>query len=175
MRLTLRQHAAERKEEKYEELVTGAYNTGYEAERITLEIGSRGVINPAGFQLLKSTWTVQVGRYQTWCFNLVNESLKALTASGALETDLSSKLSICSLVCMCISTSVSYLFLFFMAVVAQLLCAVQLSCTSTFTLEYAIPSLCIPCMWNSMKVLLWMRERDRERESPDSQWVSCNL
>ena len=47
--------AAERKEEKYEELVTGAYNTGYETELITLEVGSRGVINPAGFQLLKST------------------------------------------------------------------------------------------------------------------------
>jgi len=28
-----------------------------------------------------------------------HERLKALTASGALETDLSSKLSICSLVC----------------------------------------------------------------------------
>jgi len=39
--------AAERKEEKYEELVTGACNTGYETDRITLEVGSRGVINLA--------------------------------------------------------------------------------------------------------------------------------
>ena len=39
--------AAEKKEEKYEELVTGACNAGYETEPITLEVGSRGVINPA--------------------------------------------------------------------------------------------------------------------------------
>ena len=59
----------------------------------------------------------------------------SVTASGALETDLSSKLSICFLVCVCIFTSVIYLFLFFMAVMAQLLRAVQSSCTLTFTLE----------------------------------------
>ena len=41
--------AAGRKEEKYDELVTGACNAGYETELITLEISSRGVINPAGF------------------------------------------------------------------------------------------------------------------------------
>ena len=39
---------------------------------------------------------------------------------------------------MWVSTSVVYLFLFFMAVMAQMLCAVQSSCTLT---EYAIPSL----------------------------------
>ena len=75
--------AAERKEEKYEELVTGACNTGYETELITLEVGSRGVINPAGFQLLKSTLNctsreisdlmlqsckrVIEGSYSIWC------------------------------------------------------------------------------------------------------------
>ena len=47
--------AAERKEEKYEELVTGACNADYETKLITLEVGSRGVINPAGFQHLKTT------------------------------------------------------------------------------------------------------------------------
>ena len=46
--------AAERKEEKYEELVTGACNAGYDTELITLEVGSRGVINPAGFQSRKA-------------------------------------------------------------------------------------------------------------------------
>ena len=50
--------AAERKEEKYEELVTGAYNAGYETELITLEVGSRGVINPAGFHNLKTTLNI---------------------------------------------------------------------------------------------------------------------
>ena len=43
--------AAERKEVNYEELVTGA---GYDTELITLEVGSRGVINPTGFQSLKA-------------------------------------------------------------------------------------------------------------------------
>ena len=75
--------AAERKEEKYEELVTGACNTGYETELITLEVGSRGVINPAGLQLLRSTLNctnreisdlmlqsrkqVIEGSYSIWC------------------------------------------------------------------------------------------------------------
>jgi len=58
--------AADRKEEKYQDLVTGACNTGYETELITLEVGSRGVINPAGFQLLKPTLNcTSIGRYQT--------------------------------------------------------------------------------------------------------------
>ena len=39
----------ERREEKYEELLTGACNAGYKTELITLEVGSRGVISPASF------------------------------------------------------------------------------------------------------------------------------
>ena len=82
--------AAERKEEKYEELVTGACNTGYETELITLEVGSRGVINPAGLQLLRSTLNctnreisdlmlqsrkqVIEGSYSIWCSR--NRSVK---------------------------------------------------------------------------------------------------
>ena len=45
--------AAERKEVKYEELITGVRASGYDTELITLEVGSRGVINPAGFKRLK--------------------------------------------------------------------------------------------------------------------------
>jgi len=33
--------AAKRKEEQYEELVTGACNAGYETRLVTLEVGSR--------------------------------------------------------------------------------------------------------------------------------------
>ena len=54
--------AAERKEEKYEELVTVACNAGYETGLITLEVGSRGVINPAGFQNLKTTLNIPLVR-----------------------------------------------------------------------------------------------------------------
>ena len=45
--------AAERKEVKYEELITGARASGFDTELITLEVGSRRVINPAGFKRLK--------------------------------------------------------------------------------------------------------------------------
>jgi len=50
--------AAERKEVKYEELITGARTSGYDAELITLEVGSRGVINPAGFKHLRQTLNI---------------------------------------------------------------------------------------------------------------------
>jgi len=50
--------AAERKEVKYEELITGAQTSGYDAELITLEVGSREVINPAGFKHLRQTLNI---------------------------------------------------------------------------------------------------------------------
>ena len=50
--------AAERKEVRYEELITGARASGYDAELITLEVGSRGVINPAGFKHLRQTLSI---------------------------------------------------------------------------------------------------------------------
>ena len=50
--------AAERKEVKYEELITGAQASGYDAELIMLEVGSRGVINPAGFKHLRQTLNI---------------------------------------------------------------------------------------------------------------------
>ena len=45
--------AAKRKEEQYEELVTGACNAGYETRLVTLEVGSRSD-KPCGFQFLKA-------------------------------------------------------------------------------------------------------------------------
>jgi len=45
--------AAKRKEEQYEELITGACNAGYETRLVTLEVGSRRD-KPCGFQFLKA-------------------------------------------------------------------------------------------------------------------------
>ena len=50
--------AAERKEVKYEELITGARTSGCDADLITLEVGSMGVINPAGFKHLRQTLNI---------------------------------------------------------------------------------------------------------------------
>ena len=45
-------------EGKYEGLVTGACNTGYETDLFTLEVCSREVINLVSFQLLKTTLNI---------------------------------------------------------------------------------------------------------------------
>ena len=50
--------AAERKEVKYEELITRARTSGYHTELITLEVVSREVINPAGFKHLRQTLNI---------------------------------------------------------------------------------------------------------------------
>ena len=42
-------------EGKYEGLVTGACDTGYETDLFTLQVCSREVINPVSFPLLKTT------------------------------------------------------------------------------------------------------------------------
>ena len=47
---------------------------------------------------------------------------------------------------------------------AQLFCAVQSSCTLTFALEYAIPSLYPMYVEHNEDVRMMMRERERERE-----------
>ena len=67
---------AERKEEKFEELVTGACNTGYETEIITLEAGSRGVVNPAGFQHLKTTLNITTSEMSRLMFGLCKRTIE---------------------------------------------------------------------------------------------------
>ena len=47
------QHAAERKELKYEDVMHRAISAGYSGCVITLQEGSRGIIDPAGFSLLQ--------------------------------------------------------------------------------------------------------------------------
>jgi len=76
--------AAERKEVKYEELITGARTSGYDAVLITLEVGFRGVINPAGFKHLRQTLNI--------CSTEMSELLlctckRAIKGSGAVGTE----------------------------------------------------------------------------------------
>ena len=47
------QHAAERKELKFEDVMYRAISAGYSGCVITLQVGSRGIIDPAGFSLLQ--------------------------------------------------------------------------------------------------------------------------
>ena len=77
--------AAERKEVKYEELITGARASGYDTELIMLEVGSRGVINPAGFKRLKQTLNI----CSTDMSELLLRTCKQAdhTVSGALGTE----------------------------------------------------------------------------------------
>ena len=79
--------ATERKELRYEELITRARASGYDAELITLEVGSRGVIYPAGFKHLRQTLNICStdmselllctykraieGLYSIWCRNRI--------------------------------------------------------------------------------------------------------
>ena len=55
------QAAAERKETNYEDLVNRAWQAGYNAHLITVEVGARGVPHMAGFRKLKQ----EVGLNQT--------------------------------------------------------------------------------------------------------------
>ena len=45
--------AAERKSAKYEDMVVRARSSGYEAQLITLQVGSRGIVDMAGFTQLQ--------------------------------------------------------------------------------------------------------------------------
>ena len=69
--------AAERKKEKYEELVTGACNAGYETGLITLEVGSRGVINPAGFQHLKTILNITTSKMTKLMVELCKQTIQS--------------------------------------------------------------------------------------------------
>ena len=57
--------AAERKESKYEELVTAARRNGFDATLITIEVGSRGVPNPTGFKLPNQTISLSIFGHMT--------------------------------------------------------------------------------------------------------------
>ena len=46
-------HAAERKELKYEDMMARARSAGYSGRLITLQVGSRGIVDQAGFEHLK--------------------------------------------------------------------------------------------------------------------------
>ena len=47
--------AVQRKETKYEDIITSARCKGYQTSLITLEVGPRGVLNSGGFKRLKNT------------------------------------------------------------------------------------------------------------------------
>ena len=50
--------AAERKALKYEDVITRARSAGYSGTVITLQVGSRGIIDQAGFSLLQSEFKI---------------------------------------------------------------------------------------------------------------------
>ena len=52
------QHAAERKELKYEDVMARARSSGYNGCVITLQVGSRGIIDQSGFSLLKREFNI---------------------------------------------------------------------------------------------------------------------
>ena len=47
--------AVQGKETKYEDIITSTRRNGYQASLITIEVGSRGVLNPCGFKKLQNT------------------------------------------------------------------------------------------------------------------------
>ena len=53
------QSAANRKEERYLDLVTSAESAGYTAQIITLEVGSRGLVNSTGFDELAKVFKIR--------------------------------------------------------------------------------------------------------------------
>ena len=76
------------KEVKYEELMTGARTSGCDAELITLDVGSRGVINPAGFKHLRQTLNIcTTKRCPNFYCALASEQSKDRTVSGAVGTE----------------------------------------------------------------------------------------
>ena len=74
------QNAAERKTIKYEEVVERARASGYTATFISLEVGSRGIINPHGFDCLKKVFNITKRDYATLLVQLsrivITESFK---------------------------------------------------------------------------------------------------
>ena len=59
------QSAAERKKIKYEEVVERARASGYTAMFISLEVGSRGIINPHGLDCLNKIFNITKRDYAT--------------------------------------------------------------------------------------------------------------
>ena len=72
------QNAAERKKIKYEEVVERARASGYTATFILLEVGSKGIKNPHGFDCLKKVFNITKRDYATL---LVQLSQIAITES----------------------------------------------------------------------------------------------
>ena len=58
-------NAADRKEGKYTELLTPAKENGYQSTLVTLEVGSRGLINEAGFKDLKKLLNPSPRKFRT--------------------------------------------------------------------------------------------------------------
>ena len=56
-------HAAERKSVKYEDLVARARSSGYSGRLITLQVGSRGIIDQVGFHHLQQEFNIPKNQY----------------------------------------------------------------------------------------------------------------
>ena len=73
-------HAAERKELKYEDVMARARSTGYSGRVITLQVGSRGIIDQSGFSHLKREFNISKQDYAKLltrtCFLVLQESYK---------------------------------------------------------------------------------------------------
>ena len=68
--------AADRKRAKYEDLQKEARQAGYKATLITLEVGSRGVINNPGFQLLRQELKIKERGFVKLLLPIITETIK---------------------------------------------------------------------------------------------------
>ena len=71
-------HAAERKELKYEDIIERARSAGYRGRVITLQVGSRGIIDQSGFLQLKQEFDIPSRVYAKFivdiCSVVIHES-----------------------------------------------------------------------------------------------------
>ena len=70
------EEAKRRKTSRYADLLDEAENNGYKASLITIEVGSRGVLNVAGLEKLKSLLNVEKKEWTTFMMNLVVTVIK---------------------------------------------------------------------------------------------------
>ncbi len=70
--------ATQRKEIKYEGLIKTAQENGYDTKLITIEVGSRGVPNPAGFNLLQRSLSLSVKE----CTSLMVKTMAEATSGS---------------------------------------------------------------------------------------------
>ena len=69
------QAAADRKMVKYLDLVTSAQRAGYTTQIITVEVGSRGLVNSTGFEKLANAFNIKDSDLKCLLTNLSQEAI----------------------------------------------------------------------------------------------------